>query len=218
MQLRIERNVGFIVSPKTERAQQGDGLVTDDPDALDDRARVRVGMLKRALEIVHNGQPGGRYAGPLIRSRVNDLTLATLAHVVCVGECPAQAILQVGDPVMATWSVWARTAGASAGSGATSPGLRSRLAWRPRATTAEPSGSASGRAMAPQLWSEVSVDDVIVARRTLSRRPEPDPPGPAPVAPLGGGPAVRAMRAWYTSCSSLVNDLTRSSGASSLMA
>jgi len=99
MQLRIERNVGFIVSSITERAQQGDGLVTDDPDAFDDRARVRVGMLKSALEIVHNGQPGGRHAGSLIRSRVNDLTLATLAHVVCVGECPAQAILQVGDPV-----------------------------------------------------------------------------------------------------------------------
>jgi hypothetical protein len=100
MQLRIERNAGFIMSPKTERAQQGDGLVTDDPDAFDDRARVRVGMLKSALEIVHNGQPGSRYAGTLIHSRVNDLTLATLAHVVRVGECPAQAILQVGDPVI----------------------------------------------------------------------------------------------------------------------
>ena len=99
MQLRVERNVGFIVSPVTERAQQGDGLVPDDPDAFDDRARVRAGMLKSALEVVHNGQPGARHAGSLIRSRVNDLTLATLAHVVCVGECPAQAILQVGDPV-----------------------------------------------------------------------------------------------------------------------
>jgi hypothetical protein len=100
MQLRIERYAGFIVSPKTERAQQGNRLVMDDPDAFDDRARVRVGMLKSALKIVHNGQPGGRYAGTLIRSCVNDLTLATLAHVVRVGECPAQAILQVGDLVI----------------------------------------------------------------------------------------------------------------------
>jgi hypothetical protein len=57
-------------------------------------------MLKSALETVHNGQPGCRYPGTLIRSRVNHLTLATLAHVVGVGECPAQAILQVGDRVI----------------------------------------------------------------------------------------------------------------------
>jgi hypothetical protein len=100
MQLRIERNVGFIVSPKPERAQQADRLVTDDPDAFDDRARVRVGVLKSALEIVHNGQPSGRYSGTLIRSRVNDLTLATLADIVCVGERASQAILQVNDPVI----------------------------------------------------------------------------------------------------------------------
>ena len=89
---------GVVTAGEAQPSQHIQGLLPDRLDSLDDRARIGLSMLERALEIVDHRQPFPGHLSPGLSLGVPHLDGTPLAQVIQVGEGPQPQVLGLGEP------------------------------------------------------------------------------------------------------------------------
>jgi hypothetical protein len=90
----VEGLAGVIAAREAEIREQPRRLVPDRRDPVDDRARVRVSMRERAVEVVQDWQQLPDGIGPGRCPSLLDVPGSLLAQVVRLGQGPQQPIFQ----------------------------------------------------------------------------------------------------------------------------
>src|SRR3954447_21425851 len=95
--LRVEALADVVTAREAQVLEHADGLIAHGLDAIDDDARIGLGMLQRQLEVIEDREPLGSDPGPLLLALTPDVAGEALPGVVEVGGAPLETILELTD-------------------------------------------------------------------------------------------------------------------------
>src|SRR3954447_19492850 len=208
---RANRPPGLVLAPEPRPRHDRECLLPQRMDALDDRPRIRPGVLERPVDVVEDRQEGRGDLLPLGLPFPLQLPRVPLGEVVQVGEGPPPAVLQLGH---------VRALGGGAGGPHRRlhlvPGRRtgdSRVLRHRRPGVGRRTGACARRRERPVLghrWGQPRSNSASMTSSSESAAP---PPVRAPAVAVSPPPGCAAMSPARTCWSSSVRARTRSTGA-----